>query len=66
MYFNLKVKEIIKRLENDGWVLRSQKGSHMVFKKAGVTDLITLPNHGMNAEPSIGVVKSIFKIAKWA
>lgn len=61
----MKVREIIKKLEKDGWELRSQKGSHMVFKKNGVTDLITLPNHGLNSEPSIGVFKSISKIAGW-
>lgn len=27
------VKKVIKALENDGWVLVSQKGSHMKFKK---------------------------------
>lgn len=27
------VKKVIKALENDGWVLVSQKGSHMKFKR---------------------------------
>ena len=62
----MKVRDIIKKLETDGWVLRSQKGSHMVYKKSGVAELITLPNHGMNSEPSIGVLKGIFRITKWA
>jgi predicted RNA binding protein YcfA (HicA-like mRNA interferase family) len=61
----MKVREIIRKLENEGWELRSQKGSHMVFKKTGVKELITVPNHGLNSEPSIGVMKNISKIAGW-
>lgn len=29
------VKKVVKKLETDGWVLVSQKGSHMKFKKEG-------------------------------
>lgn len=37
------VKKVIKALENDGWVLVSQKGSHMKYKKDTRTCII--PNH---------------------
>lgn len=37
------VKKVIKALENDGWVLVSQKGSHMKFKKANKVCIV--PNH---------------------
>lgn len=37
------IKKVIKALENDGWVLVSQKGSHMKFKK--VNKVCIVPNH---------------------
>jgi predicted RNA binding protein YcfA (HicA-like mRNA interferase family) len=50
----MKTKEIIKRLESEGWVLVRQSGSHKQFKKAGVKELITVSDHGSNKEPSRG------------
>jgi predicted RNA binding protein YcfA (HicA-like mRNA interferase family) len=61
----MKVREIIRKLENEGWELRSQKDFHMVFNKIGVKELITVLNHGVNPELSIGVMKNISKIAGW-
>jgi len=37
------VKKVIKALEKDGWVLVSQKGSHMKYKKENQVCII--PNH---------------------
>ena len=37
------VKKVIKALEKDGWVLVSQKGSHMKYKKDG--KICIVPNH---------------------
>ena len=37
------VKKVIKALEQDGWELVSQKGSHMKFKKDNKTCIV--PNH---------------------
>lgn len=64
-FYNMKVKEIVKRLEAEGWVEVRQKGSHRIFKKQGTPDLIVLPDHGANKEPSIGVLKDIMKKAGW-
>jgi len=61
----MKVKDIIKRLESDGWIMVRQKGSHKQFKHPGKPDLITLPDQGGNKEPSIGVLNDIFKKAGW-
>jgi predicted RNA binding protein YcfA (HicA-like mRNA interferase family) len=61
----MKVWEIVKRLENDGWILVRQKGSHKQYKHPDKKDLITLPDHGNNKEPSIGVLNDIFKKAGW-
>ena len=61
----MKVKDIIKRLEGDGWVMVRQKGSHKQYKHPEKIDLITLPDHGANKEPSIGVLNDIMKKAGW-
>ena len=36
-------KKVIKALEKDGWVLVSQKGSHMKYKKDN--KICIVPNH---------------------
>jgi predicted RNA binding protein YcfA (HicA-like mRNA interferase family) len=61
----MKVKDIIKRLETEGWILIRQKGSHKQFKHPEKQLLITVPDHGQNKEPSIGVLKDIMKKAGW-
>ncbi len=61
----MKVKEVIKELRADGWIQVRQKGSHKQFKKTGVEELITVPDHGKNEELSIGVENKIKKIAGW-
>lgn len=37
------VKKVIKALEQDGWVLVSQKSSHMKYKKD--SKICIVPNH---------------------
>ncbi len=37
------VKIVIKALQKDGWILVSQKGSHMKFKKKD--KICIVPNH---------------------
>jgi len=59
-----KVKEIIKMLENDGWYVVCQKGSHRQFKhpdKHGKVTVNRKPNDTLNQE----VLNSIFKQAGW-
>ena len=45
----------------EGWVEVRQKGSHRIFKKTGIPELIVLPDHGKNHELSIGVMMDIIK-----
>lgn len=62
----MKVREIIQRLEQEGWYLARQKGSHKIYKHLQKPELrIVLPDHGMNKEPSIGVLNDIKKKAGW-
>jgi len=43
---SLKAREIIRLIENDGWKLVRQSGSHMQFKHDLKPGLVTVPFHG--------------------
>lgn len=55
--------EIIRRLEREGWECVRITGSHHVFKKPGVRDIITVPHPNKNFGP--GLVLKIYKLAGW-
>ena len=38
----MKVKEVIEKLENDGWVQVRQESSHRTFKKNGTRENIAV------------------------
>jgi predicted RNA binding protein YcfA (HicA-like mRNA interferase family) len=54
-----KVRDIIKIIEDDGWQLRRQRGSHMQYKHPVKRGKITIPNHGLNEDLGHNLVKSI-------
>ncbi len=56
-------KEIIKRLEKEGWVLVRVDGSHHQFKHPKKDGTVTVP-HPKKDLPT-GTLKSIFKQAGW-
>ena len=39
----MNIKRVVKALENDGWKLVRQKGSHMIYKKNNI--ICPIPNH---------------------
>jgi predicted RNA binding protein YcfA (HicA-like mRNA interferase family) len=55
--------EIIKRLQQDGWVIHNIRGSHYQFKHHVKKGKVTVP-HPKKILP-IGTLKSIFKQAQW-
>jgi predicted RNA binding protein YcfA (HicA-like mRNA interferase family) len=38
--------QVIKKLEDNGWVLNRIRGSHHSFKKPGMPRPVTVPVHG--------------------
>lgn len=60
----MKVKEIIKLIENDGWFLVRQKGRHRQYKHKTEKGLVTISVHRMSDELKIGTLNSIFKQAQ--
>ena len=59
----MKVKEIIKWIEDDGWKLHRQKGSHMMYKHHKKIGVVVIPNHGLNSDVKKGTENSILKQA---
>ena len=59
----MKVKEIIKTLEADGWYLVAQRGSHRQYKHKEKAGRVTVPDHGQNKDLAKGTENSILKQA---
>ena len=57
----MKSGDVIKKLEADGWKLQRVSGSHHVFAKDGVTDIITISHP--KKDMTIGQVKDAEKIS---
>ena len=59
----MKVKELIKMIEADGWHLVRHKGSHMQYKHATKKGLVTIAAHKMSDEVAKGTLNSVLKQA---
>jgi len=55
-------KQVIKRLEQEGWVLRRVRGSHHIMTKG--LKVIPVPVHGKK-ELGKGILHAIAKDAGW-
>lgn len=60
----MKVKEIIKLIEADGWYLVRQKGSHKQYKHSFKKGLVTISGHKLSDEVKMGTLSSILKQAE--
>jgi predicted RNA binding protein YcfA (HicA-like mRNA interferase family) len=54
-------KNIVKRLEAEGWTLVSVKGSHHKFRKGSITVIVPHPKKDL----PIGTARNIAKFAGW-
>ena len=59
----MKVKEIIKMIEQDGWYLVRTKGSHRQYKHDIKRGLVTVPGK-LSDDLAIGTKNSILKQAQ--
>jgi predicted RNA binding protein YcfA (HicA-like mRNA interferase family) len=59
----LKVREVIRLIENDGWRLVATRGSHRQYKHDVKTGRVTVPGK-LNDDLAPGTLNSIFKQAK--
>lgn len=60
----MKVREVITRLKNEGWRLQRRKGSHRQFKHPSKEGLVTVAGKPKD-DLAPGTVNSIFKQAGW-
>jgi len=58
----MKVREVIRMLEQEGWRLVRQRGSHRQFKHPFRSGVVTIAGRG-GADLPIGTLKSIFRQA---
>jgi predicted RNA binding protein YcfA (HicA-like mRNA interferase family) len=60
---NMKVREVIKRLEADSWYLARTKGSHRQFKHPDKPGIVTVAGKP-NVDVPIGTLKNIWRQAQ--
>jgi predicted RNA binding protein YcfA (HicA-like mRNA interferase family) len=58
----MKVREVIKMIEADGWILVATKGSHRQYRHSYKKGLVTIAGH-LNDDLAKGTLNSIFKQA---
>lgn len=56
-------KEVMRRLESDGWQARGGKGDHVNYFKPGVAQIITIDTG--RREIGFGILRRIYRIAGW-
>jgi predicted RNA binding protein YcfA (HicA-like mRNA interferase family) len=61
--YGMKVRDIIKVVEADGWRMVTQKGSHRQFKHYAKPGRVTIAGKP-NREMPIGTLKNIYRQAQ--
>lgn len=61
--FAMNSAEIIKRLDQEGWVRVGGKGGHMKFKHPGRSGHVVVPHPRKDIR--IGTLRSIYRQAGW-
>jgi len=59
----MKIRDVIKMIESDGWYLVATKGSHRQFKHPEKQGRVTIAGHP-NHDLAPGTLNSILKQAK--
>ena len=58
----MKVRDVIQKLESDGWFIARQRGSHRQYKHPRKSGLVTIAGK-LNDDLAPGTLNSIFKQA---
>lgn len=59
----MTAKEVIRRLQKEGWYVKDQKGSHKQFIHPSKKGKVTIPIHSGDIPP--GTLNAIFKQVGW-
>jgi len=58
----MKVRDVIRLIENDGWILSRTRGDHRQYKHPNKPGKVTVPGHPSDDLPA-GTLNSILKHA---
>ena len=58
----MKVRDVLRLLEADGWYQVRMRGSHRQFKHSAKPGLVTVPGH-LGDELAIGTLNNVLKQA---
>ena len=58
----VKVREVVRMLEQDGWYLVRTRGSHHQYKHPSKPGLVTIPGN-RNHDLALGTLNSVLKQA---
>ena len=59
-----KVRDVIRRLEQDGWTLVRMRGTHRQYRHPDYPDVVTVPGHP-NKVLAPGTWRAIVRKAGW-
>ena len=59
----MKVREVLRRLANDGWEVVRTRGSHRVMKHPTKSGIVVVPGH-MNDDVAPGTLRSVWDQAQ--
>jgi len=59
----MKIREVIKSIEGDGWYQVAMKGSHRQYKHPTKPGRVTIAGH-LNDDLALGTLNSVFKQAQ--
>lgn len=60
----MKVRDVVRRLQKEGWYLQATRGSHRQYKHPNKPGRVTIPGKPGD-ELAHGTLNSIFKQAGW-
>ena len=56
-------KRLCKAVERKGWILKRVTGSHHIYEKAGVEQILSIPVH-RDQDLKVGTLKALMKVAQ--
>jgi predicted RNA binding protein YcfA (HicA-like mRNA interferase family) len=56
-------KRLCKIIERKGWVLKRVTGSHHIYEKTGVEQILSIPVH-RDQDLKVGTLKALMKVAQ--
>ncbi len=59
----MKVRDVIKRLEEDGWILVRAKGSHVQYRHPTKPNVVTVAGKP-GVDVPVGTLKNIWRAAQ--